>query len=370
MDSGYPECDVLVQPKPDTLRPFDHQQSAWDTLKRHYEDRSQQAGMLVVPTGGGKTLIAVRWSLKNHLAQGGRILWLSHRRSLLRQAFSEFKKSAHLLPESKGQLRLIAVSGEDRAWSNVASGHDVVLATIQTACLPGNRPTVELMVEQAKAPGLLVIVDEAHHASAPSYQRVLKLLLESHCRLLGLTATPVRMSGSDTLRLANTFRKIVYQVDKKDLIEKEILSTPILETVQTKVEFEREFTEADYAHLRRFGELSDRVLQRIAKHARRNRLIVDHFLKKKDDYGKTLIFAVDTLHVRTLVDEFKRKSVPVEWVDYTRGDSEQVIRQFREQPIPAILINVEMLTEGVDIPKTQTVFLVRPTGARTPSCHR
>ena len=92
------------------------------------------------------------------------------------------------------------------------------------------------MVEQAKAPGLLVIVDEAHHASAPSYQRVLKLLLESHCRLLGLTATPVRMSGSDTLRLANTFRKIVYQVDKKDLIEKEILSTPILETVQTKVE--------------------------------------------------------------------------------------------------------------------------------------
>ena len=87
-------------------------------------------------------------------------------------------------------------------------------------------------------------------------------------------------------------------------------------------------------------------MQRIAKHARRNRLIVDHFLKKKDDYGKTLNFAVDTLHVRTLVDEFKRKSVPVEWVDYTRGDSEQVIRQFREQPIPAILINVEMLTEG------------------------
>src|SRR5208337_4772413 len=213
------------------------------------------------------------------------------------------------------------------------------------------------MVEQAKAPGFFVIVDEAHHASAPSYQRVLKLLLESHCRLLGLTATPVRMS--DTLRLANTFRKIVYQVDKKDLIEAEILSTPILETVQTKVEFEREFTDSDYAHLRRFGELSDRVLQRIAKHS--DRLIVDQYLKKKDDYGKTLIFAVDTLHVRTLVDEFKRKNVPVEWVDYTRGDSEQVIRQFRVQPIPPILINVEMLTEGVDIPKTQTVFLVRPT---------
>ena len=361
MDSGYPECDVLVQPKFDTLRPFDHQRSAWDELDRHYDDPSQHAGMLVVPTGGGKTLIAVRWALRKHLAQGGRILWLSHRRSLLRQAFSEFKKSAFLLPESKGQLRLIAVSGEDRAWSNVASGHDVVLGTIQTASLPGNRPALELMVEQAKAPGLLVIVDEAHHASAPSYQRVLKLLLESHCRLLGLTATPVRMSDSDTLRLANTFRKIVYQVDKKDLIEAEILSTPILETVQTKVEFEREFTEADYAHLRRFGELSDRVLQRIANHSARNRLIVDHFLKKKDNYGKTLIFAVDTLHVHTLVDEFKRKNVPVEWVDYTRGDSDQVIRQFREQPIPPILINVEMLTEGVDIPMTQTVFLVRPT---------
>ncbi len=360
MDSGYPECDVLVQPKPDTLRPYGHQQSAWDALERHYEDGSQQAGMLVVPTGGGKTLIAVRWALRNHLAQGGRILWLTHRRSLLRQAFSEFKKSAHALPESKGQLRLIAVSGEDRAWSSVAPGHDVVLATIQTACLPGNWPALELMVEQAKATGVLVIVDEAHHASAPSYQRVLKSLLDIGCRLLGLTATPVRMSENDTRILANTFREIVYQVDKKDLIEAEILSTPILETVQTKVEFEREFTDSDYAHLRRFDELSDRVLQRIAKHSDRNRLIVDHFLKK-DDYGKTLIFAVDTLHVRTLVDEFKRKNVPVEWVDYTRGDSEQVIRQFREQPIPPILINVEMLTEGVDIPKTQTVFLVRPS---------
>lgn len=340
-------------------KPYDHQVAAWDKLARYFHEDKKTAGILVVPTGGGKTAIAARWLLQNHIARGGRVLWFAHRRSLLRQAFRTFVEAAYLAAP-KPQLKLVAISSVDCKWSSVAKEHDVVFSSIQSAVQEGNFGFLDLMAKQSPA-GLMVVIDEAHHASAPGYGRVLNELQKHKAPLLGLTATPVRMDESDQKRLWNLFGGVIYEIDKKTLFNKGILATPMLETVNTKIEFEREFTPADYAHLARFGELGASVLNRVAKHSGRNKLIVEHYVAHREKYGKTIVFAADTLHAQTLAEEFKHQGVDADYVDYSRKDSQSVMSDYRDTAKPMVLANVEMLTEGFDAPKTHTVFIVRPT---------
>ncbi|MBI3319211.1 MAG: DEAD/DEAH box helicase family protein [Candidatus Omnitrophica bacterium] len=54
---------LLVTPKDDDFEPFHHQQAAWNAMNAHFIDNKKQAGLVVVPTGGGKTMIASRWLL-------------------------------------------------------------------------------------------------------------------------------------------------------------------------------------------------------------------------------------------------------------------------------------------------------------------
>ncbi len=360
-----PKITVAVKPPSGghTKKPYVHQTAAWDHLDRHFDldgkhGGGKPAGMLVVPTGGGKTYIAASWLLRHHVARGGRVLWLTHRRNLLVQAFNTFIEEAHeALP--KERLKLVRISMEDARWSMVTDD-DVVFSTIQTAARQTNADFLADLATSER--GLFVVVDEAHHAAAHSYRRVLQMLAEhpGH-RVLGLSATPVRSDDNDEKHLWKIFRNIVYQVDKHTLIEAGILARPVTETVETKVDFEREFTPADYAHLDRYGDLAPRVLERLAQHAHRNQLIADHFEKNKDKYGKTIIFGANVLHSRTLSDELCKRGIDADYVDYTRLDSSQVMREYRETPRPQVIANVEMLTEGFDAPKTRTVIIARPT---------
>jgi superfamily II DNA or RNA helicase len=354
-----PNLTVKVGQADELFKPYDHQLAAWDKLEKYFHHDNKPAGILVVPTGGGKTAIAARWLLQHHIAKGGRVLWFAHRRSLLRQAFGTFVGAAYLAAPKK-QIKLVAISAEDCGWSSVAKEHDVVFSSVQSAMQEGNFGFLDLMGQQSPG-GLMVVIDEAHHAAAPGYRRVLTELQKRRAPLLGLTATPIRMDEADDKRLWNLFGGIVYEIDKKTLFNKGILATPHLETVATHVEFERDFTPADYAHLSRFGELGPRVLTRLAKHSGRNRLIVEYYVKNQEIYGQTIVFAVDTLHAQTLVDEFKKAGVDADYVDYTRKDSHAVMSAFRDKAKPKVLVNVEMLTEGFDAPKTRTVFLARPT---------
>lgn len=364
-DSLLHQADVRyeIPSDPDPFKPYDHQVSAWDGMTNHFGSGAEpRAGLVVIPTGGGKTATAARWLLRNWVAKGGRVLWLAHRQSLLWQAHHAFQKACREARAHRQELRQIVVSGDAKRWSNVDAGHDVVLSTIQTASTEGNIGFLSLMAEQSPQ-GLFLVVDEAHHAAARSYQTVVKMLRDQGCPLLGLTATPMRMDADDNRRLWATFdHKVIVEVTKQHLISRDILAEPVPSAVKTNVEFEREFTEEDLEHLRTFGELSAQVASRIASHSGRNHLIVEHWVKNRDKYGKTLVFAVDTLHARTLVHEFEKAGVAADYVDYTRGKhNRDVLEGFRTPGAPEVLCNVEMLTEGVDLPNTQTVFLVRPT---------
>lgn len=357
---------VKVTAREETLKPWPHQRSAWNSLDGHYVSPEQsdggRAGILVVPTGGGKTWLACNWLLRNHVANGGRVLWLTHRHSLLRQSFKVFARNASLA-SGLTQLRLVRVSSQDLPFSAVGADDHLVFATIQSAAR--NESYVTHMAEQSPK-GLFVVVDEAHHAAAPTYRKLLEGLKEFNARLLGLTATPIRTDEGDQARLQQIFAsKILYQVSMADLIQSGILAHPSPVTVKTEIEFERDFDEKDFKHLERFGELSQRVLNILAKHAHRNKLIVKHYREQTAQYGKTIVFAANILHARTLCKEFNNHGVQADYVDSCRSQEEnqKAMDSFCDPAGIPVIVNVEMLTEGFDAPITRTVFIARPTAS-------
>lgn len=355
-----PDVCLKLRDAASPVQPREHQIAAWDRMTAYYLHENRQSGLVVLPTGGGKTVLAAHWLLEHHIRQGGRVLWLAHRRSLLCQAMSTFRQLGNVAYPRRS-LNLAAVSSRDLRWGSISREHDVVFSSLQTAVLEGNAGFVEQFVSEAEK-GVIVVLDEAHHAPAPSYARLLRKLKASGCKLLGLTATPVRVNDEDERRLAALFdERVIYQISRRELTVRGILAAPAFETVKTKVELEKEFTPEDIKHLERFGEIGPRVLHRLAQNAHRNALIVQQYVQKKDVYGPTIVFAADTLHAATLATEFQKSGIDADYVDYSRKDAQEIIERYRQEKKPDVLVNVEMLTEGFDAPHTRTVFIARPT---------
>ncbi|MCA9617248.1 MAG: hypothetical protein KC586_31015, partial [Myxococcales bacterium] len=137
--------------------------------------------------------------------------------------------------------------------------------------------------------------------------------------------------------------------------------------MHTEAEVEEGLTDADVQHLSRFQDLSQEWLDRIAHLAGRNQLIVDHYLSNREKYGPTLVFAINVAHAALLKAELVERGVRAEYVASYRPDDTQVapseaIQALRDGELD-VLVNVEMVTEGVDVPGIRTVFLARPTSS-------
>ena len=83
-------------------------------------------------------------------------------------------------------------------------------------------------------------------------------------------------------------------------------------------------------------------------------------MSNRDKYGKTVIFALNKTHCKSLNEELAARGVRCDYVMAGRGDNGDVINRFREDRMD-VLINIQILTEGVDVPNIQTIFLTRPT---------
>lgn len=352
-------------------KPYDHQKLAWKEMKSHYLNDDKNEGMVIVPTGGGKTFLAVHWLLENIINHGYRILWLTHNVTLLKQAKDTFEKFFYITNNSINERNIIIISGEDKNWANVDKSHSIVLSTIQTANIKHTMPKIELFVNQSKK-GVFIVVDEAHHSVAPYYTKnVFPKLFDfrnksKDIKLLGLTATPVRMNESETNKLAKIYKETIIQVKKSILIEKKILALPCPETVKTDTSFEQDFTDEDYKRLEQYGELSPHIYNKIGQSAKRNKAIVEHYKKNKEKYGKTIVFAVDKAHCKTLTQEFNNSGLDniSDYVAYDRNSNENnsIIEKYQDDTSGLdVIINVQKLTEGFDSPRTQTIFLARPT---------
>ena len=79
------------------LKPYPYQGETWKKMDFHFLQQNRQTGIIWVPTGGGKTVIAVKWLYENVLAKGMRVLWITHRLHLLKQAAETFNSIFDIL---------------------------------------------------------------------------------------------------------------------------------------------------------------------------------------------------------------------------------------------------------------------------------
>lgn len=203
--------------------------------------------------------------------------------------------------------------------------------------------------------------------------------------MIGLTATPFRTSESEAGLLAKIYKDgvkeddsivkndlgITYQVGLKELINAGILSRPIFESYYTDEDYGKNLGLDALEHIQHLDVLPDEIATEIAESSARNKLIVNTYVKKKKEYGKTIVFAVNVNHAIALNKLFKKAGVlsdfivsdirdMVTGVTISREDNEEKLQAYRDGDLE-VLINVNILTEGIDLPQTKTVFLARPT---------
>lgn len=263
----------------------------------------------------------------------GRMLVLAHRQELLTQAQEKIKWAN---PE---------LSVEIEQGQNIADIHsDVVIASTATLGRSNSSRLEKFHPQQFRT----IVVDEAHHAAAPSYKRILDYFVPE--LQLGVTATPQR---GDKTRLTDAFDEIVYFKTIQELIEAGYLSHLAGYRIRTSTDISGVTTRSgDWAE----GELSEAV-----NNEERNRLAVEAWRDKAHE-KKTVVFCVDVQHAKDMAETFNKAEIATGIITGAMKDEERsaVLSAFRTGDIK-VLANCMVLTEGFDEPSIEAIILARPT---------
>ena len=376
--------DIFPKKGTNIRTPYEHQKKAMEALDKMNQESSYST-LVVLPTGGGKTYTASMWLLKNAIDKKKKILWIAHRQMLLDQAAESFQKFAYkeVVPHiSSFCFRIVSGASSHDRTSDIRSSDNLLIVSKDS--IGRNIERLDKWLEGEKE--LYLIVDEAHHSTAKTYRKVIDYVKAKvpNLKLIGLTATPFRTAEEEQGLLAKIYTDgifngqvvhgdvgITYQIGLKELINRQILAKPIFESFYTDEEYGDSLGVDAWENIQHLDILPDEVAQQMADSAARNKLIVETYKAKQDEYGQTILFAVNVIHAIQLTSLFKKAGIKADFivssvrdaatgVTISREDNEKKLEDYRNGKLQ-VLINVNILTEGVDLPKTKTVFLARPT---------
>jgi len=354
---------------------YPHQEDAIKSLNKSIQDNKSFAGLLVIPTGGGKTLTAVYYLLKNYIDNNKKILWIAHRYELLEQALKTFKDNSYsnILKRNKTFSYRIISGMHDRPV-NIKNNDDIIIASKDSLKF---RPyyLIDKWIAHNKE-DIFFVIDEAHHAVAKTYRKIIETIKENvkTFRMIGLTATPYRTAENEQGYLKKIFSDdIVYKIDLRTLINYGILAEPIFEYQKTGFDMTKELSKDQLHKIKNFDfeSIGGATAKTIGENAIRNNRIVDHYVKNLGKYGQTIVFALNIDNAIALNKLFQDKNILSDYVVSTIRDKDTLVNispkenkekidKFKKGELQ-ILINVNILTEGIDIPGAQTAFLTRPT---------
>ena len=285
--------------------------------------------LAVAPTGSGKTVILSAVAAK----LGGRQCVLQHRDELTAQNESKYRL---FNPNSSTSI----YNASEKSWRG-----DCTFAMV---------PTLSRHLDSIPRLDTLVI-DEAHHAVAPTYQRIVDTVLDRNpdCRIFGVTATPARGDG---VGLRPIFSNCCCQISMGSLIRLGFLVPP-----KTYV-CELEGTGEQLEHLDRTasGEFDMDAAEQILNREVHNETV---FAKWKELAGdrKTIVFASTVKHAEDVCQVYKAHGVKAELVTGATPEAERkaILSSFDKKDMQ-VLVNVAVLTEGYDSQPVSCIVLLRP----------
>jgi len=292
----------------------DYQSDLIQTTRQAYRD-GFRAPLIVLPCGGGKSIIAAEMA-RAATEKNNRVLYIVHRQELCEQIRSTFK------------------------WWGV----DMNLCRIgmvQTIC----RRTTKIHIPR------LIIIDESHHALARSYRKIFEAFPDA--QRVGITATPIRLNGGG---LGDVNDKLVVGVSTKWLIEHNYLA-PYEYYAPSVVDLTGIHTQhGEYA--------TDEVVKKLNQSAIYGDVI--GYYRQLADGQQAICYCASIEHSQNMAAQFRASGITAEHIDGETPKQERsdIIARFRSGEIK-ILCNVDLISEGFDVPDCSVSILLRPTKSLT-----
>ena len=348
----------------------DYQEAILDDIGRLISSGvGRRRAVVSLPTGGGKTRVAAEAAVRLVLRGDDRrlVLWVAQTDELCEQAVQCFRQLWVNVGEPGEDLRIVRLWGGQRSPSP-SEGDEavVVVAGIQT--LNSRREQAELgWVAEAG----IIVIDECHHAIAPSYTELLRWLdiqigsersREHEVPMLGLSATPWRGYNEDeSARLAARFDKRWFPTDQAELHQTLSGMGVLADRSYRPLRYDRpvELTPREQQHVETFGELPDSVIERIGEDADRNLLVVNEVLQSSA--SSILLFANSVAHAQYLAARLHLEGCPAAAVSgqTSRLARQHFTRKFRSGEL-RVICNHSVLTTGFDAPKSDLILISRP----------
>jgi superfamily II DNA or RNA helicase len=292
--------------------------------------RGVRRPLLVLPTGTGKTIVFALLVQRRH----GRSLILAHRDELIQQAVAKL----HLVDPTLGLG--VVQAGRDEHTA------PVVVASVQTL---SRRTRLARLMPDFQT----IVIDEAHHAPAPTYRRILE-----HCQtwqadgplVVGVTATPER---GDHHSLRQVFDRIVYQKTLLEMMQAGYLVD--LRALQVLLQ-------ADFDVLRtQQGDFVEAELESLLLAANAPAQVLAAFQAHAAD-RKALLFTPTVALAYAMAATFRTAGIPAEALDGTTPlATRRAILQRLHTGATRVVANCAVLTEGFDEPSVDCIIIARPT---------
>ncbi|MBR2876933.1 MAG: DUF3427 domain-containing protein [Clostridia bacterium] len=340
-DSNNPELYTI------DINPYYYQQQILDRLEAERLVRGYYKNLVVAATGTGKTVISAldyKRFRKQNPDKPCRLLFVAHREEILKQSLYTFR--AVLKDANFGEMFVGNYKPESI---------DNLFISIQTFNSQD--------FTQKTTPEFYdyIIVDEFHHAAAPTYQKLLAYYNPKI--LLGLTATPERMDGKSILPYFNN--RIAAEIRLPEAIDRKLLCPFQYFGVTDTVDLDSlKWANGGYdkGELSRVYTASGYVAQQRAD------LVVRSLLKYVTDINdvKGLGFCVSIEHAEFMCKYFNEHGVPSMYLTGKSPDEERrdAKNQLTTGKVRFIFV-VDIYNEGVDIPEVNTVLFLRPTESLT-----
>ena len=365
----------------------DYQRSIADNVRRllRGEYGAERRGMISMPTGSGKTRVAVQAIVEAMREDGfrGGVLWIADRDELCEQAVEAWRQVWSSEGSAEDRLRV------SRMWSNQppplpTNELHVVVATIQTlhAKFSNQSGEYEFLTDFK-----LIVFDEAHRSIAPIFTSVMEEIGLTRFQraeepfLLGLTATPYRgHDEEETRRLVRRYgsKRLdwdAFESNEPEDVIRGLQNMNVLAQAEHKIVEGETFSldalldeSIDKDKLQQILDewlalpwLPESVEKRIAQSVERTKRIVEAYEKHVEPGWPTLIFATSVEHAQTVAALLNRKGIRSRAVS---GETEpalrrRVVEEFRRGEIKA-LVNYGVFREGFDAPRTRAIVVARP----------